>query len=159
MLSEAARWRVKALSMAVVAFAFTAIDGWGGAQDLRYLFSGFSEQRPIITSSHYAGTMLLLAPMGFTFGVICLFAKKATPEQMKQAAGHQTFWGLAFLFFIPGSIVAAFAAPVVQYIVVDHLATSRGYASCPTPDWPRHQPDRWARAITQCPKTGADPNV
>ncbi len=157
-LNKAARWRLTGLALAAIAFAFTAVDGVFGTRDLLHLWRGISEGRPIITSSHYAGTALLLAPMGFSFGFLFLLAKQATPEQMKITAGHRSRWGDAYLIFIAGSMLAAFGAPIVQYVVVDDLATSRGYASCPTPDWPRHQPDRWARPGTPCPGNGADPN-
>ena len=103
--------------------------------------------------------MLLLAPMGFTMGMMLLFARKATPEQMKRATEKRSPWVIPFLVFVAGSILAAFAAPIVQYIVVDHVAISRGYEACPTPNGERHQPDRWARPVTMCPGDGADPNV
>ena len=157
-LSDAARGRLTGLGLAAIAFAFTAVDGVFGMQDLLYLLRGFSEQRPVITSSQYAGTALLLAPMGFSFGVMCLFAKKATPEQMKKAAENRSPWAIPYLLFVAGSIAAAFAAPIVQHIIVDHLATNRGYVSCPTPKGERHQPDRWAISPAHCPGDGADPN-
>ena len=136
----------------------TFVNGVFGVQDLVHLLRGLSEQRPVITSSHYLGAMLLLTPMSFGIGVLLLFAKQGTPETMKKMAGKQSPWAGRFLVFVAASIVAAFAAPLVQYLVVDHVATGRGYASCPTPDWPRHQPDRWARPSTRCPGNGADPN-
>lgn len=158
MLSEAARWRLKGLSVGAIVVAFGAIDGVGGMHDFVYLLRGFSEQRPVITSSQYAGTMLLLAPMALSLGLIAMFLKKATPEGKKKAAENPSRREYFFLYFIAASIVAAFAAPFIQYIVVDHIATGRGYVSCPTPDWPRHQPDRWARSAAECPREGADPN-
>lgn len=158
MLSEAARWRLKALSVGAFVVAFGIVDGVGGMQDFLHLLRGFTEHRPVITSSQYAGTMLSLAPMGLSLGLIVMFLKKATPEEKKKVAQNPSRRGYLFLYFIAGSIVAAFSAPIIQYIVVDHLATSRGYVTCPTPDWPRHQPDRWARLIAECPGNGADPN-
>lgn len=157
-LSEAVRFRLSALGVGAIVLAFSAVDGVFGTQDLLYLLRGLSEQRPVITSSQYLGSMLLLAPMGFSIGIMLLFAKKATPEQQKKAAENRSPWVIPFLLFIAGSILAAFAAPIVQYIVVDYMATNRGYASCPTPDWPRKQPDRWARPGAKCPGNGADPN-
>jgi ferric-dicitrate binding protein FerR (iron transport regulator) len=158
LLTEQVRWRLKALGLGAIVLAFTAVDGVFGAQDMVQLLRGIVEHRPVITSSHYAGTALLLAPMGLGLGLMALFAKKATPEQMKKAAESRSPWGRRILIFIAGSLVAAFAAPIVQYIAVDAIASGRGYASCPTPDWPRHQPDRWARPRAACPGNGADPN-
>ena len=158
LLSDALRWRLKGLGLAAVILAFTVVNGVFGAQDLAQLLHGFSEQQPVITSSHYLGTMLLLTPMGFGVGLLFLFAKQGTPEEMKRAAGKPAPWTRRFLIFVAFSIAAAFAAPIVQYIFVDHIATGRGYETCPTPDWPRHQPDRWARPGTKCPGNGADPN-
>lgn len=157
-MNEAVRWRLKGLGLAAVIFAFTLVNSVFGVQDLLHLLRGFSEQRPVITSSHYLGTMLALTPFGFGVGLLLLFAKKATPETMKRAAGKPSPWARRFLILVAVSIVAAFAAPILQYVVVDHIATGRGYATCPTPDWPRHQPDRWARPSTNCPGNGADPN-
>lgn len=157
-LSEAARWRLKGLGLAAVVLAFSAVDAVFGVQDLLYLVRGFAEDRPIITSSQFAGTALALAPMGFSIGVMMLFARKATSEEQKKASENRSPWAYWILFLIVGSIPAALAAPIVQYVVVNYLATSRGYASCPTPDWPRKQPDRWARPGTPCPGEGADPN-
>ena len=158
-VSEATRFRLNALVVGAIVVAFSVVDGWFGTKDLLYLLRGFTEQRPVITSSQYLGTMLLLAPMGFSIGVMLLFAEKATPEQVKKAADHRSRWVIPFLLFVAGSIAAAFAAPLVQYFVVNNLATGRGYVSCPTPEGERHQPDRWARSTQQCPGDGADPNV
>ena len=158
-LSEAVRFRLTGLGLAAVVLVASAVDGVVGVQDLLYLLRGFSEQRPVITSSHYAGTMLLLAPMGFSIGVMLLLNKRATAEEQKRAIANRSPRAYWILYFIAGSIAAAFAAPIVQYIVVAYVASNRGYVSCPTPNWPRHQPDRWARSITLCPGEGADPNV
>ena len=97
------------------------------------------------------------------FGLIFLFSKQATPEEMKNASKRKSKWTGRYLAFVLVSLVAALLAPAPQYEIVSQIALKRGYVACPRPDWPRHQPDRWAipgpHGKTElCPGRGADPN-
>lgn len=157
-------WRWKALGLAAICFAAAGVDGWFAGSDLLHLVRGFTERRAVIASAHYALTGLLLTPLAVSIGLLFLLSKQASPEQMKNASERSLTWTGRYLLFLLVSIVAALLAPFVQYAVVDHLAQVRGYAPCPMPDWPRHQPDRWALpgagGVTgNCPGRGADPNV
>lgn len=157
-------WRWRALGLSAVCFIIAAVNGFFSGGDLLHLLGGFSERRPTIASAHYLFSSLLLTPMVFSVGVIFLVSKPATPAQMKQASGRTMKWSGRYLMFVAASIVAALIAPIPQYWTVDTLARQRGYVPCPTPDWPRHQPDRWALPGGQdrtgrCPGNGADPNL
>jgi hypothetical protein len=157
-------WRWKALAAAVICFVAAAVNGWFGAGDLLHLLRGFQAGGPVIASGHYIFASLLLTPMGVSVGLIFLFSKQATPEQMKNASARSLKWTGRYLIFVLASIVAALIAPILQYWTVNYLALQRGYVSCPTPNWPRHQPDRWALPgphgkTERCPGDGADPNI
>lgn len=157
-------WRWKALGLSAICFAMSVVLGWFASADLLHLVQGFTERRPIISSAHYMATGLLLTPMGISFGVLFLFSKQATPEQMRIASGRSMPWVGRYLIFVAASIVAAQVAPIPQYRMVDYLAQQRGYMLCPRPDWPRHQPDRWTLpgshgGTENCPGEGADPNL
>jgi hypothetical protein len=157
-------WRWKALGLAVICFVAAAVNGWFATGEMLDLLLGFQAGRPVIASGHYIFTSLLLTPMGVSIGLIFLFSKQATPEQMKSASARSLKWTGRYLIFVLASIVAALIAPILQYWTVDYLALQRGYVSCPTPDWPRHQPDRWALPgphgeTDRCPGDGADPNI
>ncbi|MGI4948894.1 MAG: hypothetical protein ACRYHC_09425 [Janthinobacterium lividum] len=151
-------WRWKALGASAVCFVASGVNGVFGARDLLHLVDGFTDRRPVIASGHYTFTSLLLTPMGISFGLLFLLSKQATPEEMKAASGRGLKWTGRYLIFVAASIVAALLAPIAQYWTVNATALGRGYASCPTPDWPRHQPDRWALPGARCPGRGADPN-
>ena len=107
---------------------------------------------------------LFLAALVFAIGIFFLFAKQATYEEQRNITTKQSNRGRAFLIFVAACLVAAALAPTVQFWTVETLALNRGYVHCPTPDWPRHQPDRWALPgphgpTEHCPGEGADPNV
>ncbi len=138
-------WRWKALGLSAICFAMAAVLGWLSGGDLVTLLKGFTERRPMIVSEHYIATGLLLTPTAISFGVLLLFSRQATPEAMKREAKRRRPWVGRYLIFVAASIVASQVAPIPQYLAVDRLAQRRGYVSCPTPDWPRRQPDRWVR--------------
>jgi hypothetical protein len=157
-------WRWKALGAAVVCFLAAAVNGWFATGELLDLLRGFQAGRPVIASGHYIVTSLLLTPMGVSIGLFFLLSKQATPENTKNVSARSLKWAGRYLIFLLVSIVAALIAPPFQYWTVDYLALQRGYVSCPTPNWPRHQPDRWALPgphgqTERCPGEGADPNT
>lgn len=157
-------WRWQTLGLSGICFLFAAIDGGFSGQDLWHLVHDFREQRPVIASAHYLLSGLLLTPLAVTVGLLFLLSKPVTPEQMKRAANSSSPWSGRYMIFLAACLGGAMIAPVVQYLLVDHLAVARGYRLCPTPDWPRHQPDRWALpdprgGRTLCPVKGADPNA
>lgn len=157
-------WRWKAFGLAAVCFVTAATVGLFAAEDLQHLFRGFSERRPIITSAQYSFASLLLTPMVISVGIVFLVSKQATPEEMKNASARSMRWSGRYIMFVAASIVAALIAPNAQYWTVDYLAQRRGYVPCPSPDRPRHQPDRWALPglhgrTEHCPGNGADPNI
>ena len=156
-------WRWKASGLSAICFAIAALLGWLVGTDLVTLLKGFTERRALITSAHYMATGLLLTPTALSFGLLFLVSKQATPEAMKREAKRRRPWVGRYLILVAATIVAAQVAPIPQYLIVAHLAQRRGYVSCPTPDWPRHQPDRWALpgphgGTENCPGNGADPN-
>ena len=128
-----------------------------------HLLRGLADHHTIITSAHYSATGLILTPLGVSFGLLFLFSKQATPEEMKNASKRSLRWSGRYLAFVLVSLVMALLAPIPQYAIVNQIALRRGYAVCPRPDWPRHQPDRWAKPGPHsesefCPGRGADPN-
>ena len=129
-----------------------------------HLLDGIAKRRAIITSAHYSAAGLLLTPLGVSVGLIFLFSKQATPDEMKNASARQMKWSGRYFIFVLASLVAALLAPISQYALVSQIAAGRGYVACPRPDWPRHQPDRWAMPgphdkTERCPGRGADPNL
>jgi Na+/proline symporter len=152
------------LGAAVIAFVIAAVNGWFATGELLDLLRGFQAGSPVIASGQYIFRGLLLTPFSVSLGLIALFSKQATPEQMKNASARSLKWSGRYMIFVLASIVAALIAPILQYGTVNYLALQRGYVSCPTPNWPRHQPDRWAlpgpHAKTErCPGEGADPRT
>jgi hypothetical protein len=157
-------WRWKALGMAVIMFATAAGNGWFATGELLDLLRGFQAGSPVIASGHPIFASLLLTPALVSIGLIFLFSKQATPEQMKNVSARVLKWTGRWLIFMLASIVASLIAPFLQYWTVNYLALQRGYVSCPMPNWPRHQPDRWALPgphgkTERCPGEGADPNT
>ena len=157
-------WRWQALALSAVLFMTAAVIGLFSGEELVHLVSGFTEHRPVIASAHYALMGLLLTPMVLSVGVVFLVSKQATPEEMKNASARDVRRSRLYLLFVATSLVAAFLSPIPQFWAVDALALKRGYVPCPTPDWPRHQPDRWALPgphgrTERCPGRGVDPNV
>ncbi len=129
-----------------------------------HLLHGLANRGTIITSAHYSSTGLILTPIGISFGLVFLLSKQATPEEMKNASKRRLKWAGRYFAFVLASLVAALLAPIPQYSIVSQTALRRGYVACPRPDWPRHQPDRWAlpgpHGKTElCPGRGADPNL
>lgn len=150
--------------MSAVCFTAAAVNGWLAGGDMLHLLRGLIDQRPIVTSAHYSSTGLILTPLGVSIGLIFLFSKQATPEEMKTASKRRLTWSGRYLGFVAASLIAALVASVPQYAIVSHIALRRGYVACPRPDWPRHQPDRWALPgphgeTERCPGRGADPNL
>ena len=152
------RWRWRAIGLALVCLAAAGIDGVIATEELVHLVRGFTRNRDVIASGHGLSTGLLLTPMALALSWMFAIAKQATPEQMRNVTAGQTRRASRFLLFIGVSLVAALAAPIAQFAIIDRLALRRGYHLCPTPGWPRHQPDRWARDPVRCPGEGADPN-
>lgn len=157
-------WRWKAVGVSIVCFAAAGVNGWLAGGEMVHLLRGLGERRAIITSAHYSSTGLILTPMGVSFGLFFLFSKQATPEEMKNASQRRPKWTGPYLAFVLVSLVAALLAPIPQHSIVSQMALRRGYVACPRPDWPRHQPDRWAMpgphgGTEHCPGRGADPNL
>ena len=157
-------WRWKAIGAALVCFAAAGVNGWLAGGEMAHLLHGLAVRGPVITSAHYSSTGLILTPMGVSLGLIFLFSKQATPEEMKNASKRQIKGSGLYLAFVFASLLAAMLAPLPQYEIVNGIALGRGYVACPRPDWPRHQPDRWARpgphgGTELCPGRGADPNL
>ena len=157
-------WRWKAVGLALVCFAAAAVNGWLAGADMVHLLDGLFGRRAIITSAHYSSTGLILTPVGISFGLVFLFSKQATPEEMRNASKGRLKWAGRYFAFVLASLVAALLAPIPQYSIVSQIALKRGYVACPRPDWPRHQPDRWALPglhgkTERCPNRGADPNL
>ncbi|MBE7218988.1 MAG: hypothetical protein INR64_11000 [Caulobacteraceae bacterium] len=155
-------WRWKAFAVATLCFALAVGAAGSAATDLTHLSRGFTEHRTFITSAQYAASAVIFTPFMASLGLIALFSKQATPEEMRSAATRR---GPKYYFiFVFVSIAAALLAPLAQFAVVNDMARARGYVACPRPSRPRHQPDRWALpglhgATERCPGEGADPNV
>ena len=157
-------WRWSAVGVSLACFAAAAVNGWLAGGDMLHLLRGLAERRAIITSAHYSSTGLILTPLGASFGLLFLFSKQATPEEMKNASKRSPRWSGRYLAFVLVSLIAALLAPIPQYSIVNHIALQRGYVACQRPDWQRHQPDRWALPgphgkTERCPGRGADPNL
>ena len=157
-------WRLQVIGLSCICFAAAIGDGWLAGGAMGHLVRGFAERRAVITSSQFSLSSLLLVPMGIVIGLLLLFSKRATPEEMRKASARPMPFIQACLAFIFGSLVAAALATPVQHVVVGVIALHRGYVACPRPLWPRRQPDRWAlpgphSRTERCPGEGADPNV
>ena len=157
-------WRWQALGLFLLCFGFAALGMWLGSSDMGHLLRGLSEGRVVITSSPYAGAGLIGAVFLLSVGLLALFSKQATSEQMRNISARTARWSSRYLLFLLATLVAAALAPVVQHVVVGAIALERGYVACPRPHWPRRQPDRWALPgphgpTERCPGEGADPNV
>ena len=150
--------------MSALCFALAAFSAYGAALDLTHLSRGITERRAFITSSQFASSMAILAPFAASLGLIALFSKQATSEQMRNISARTARWSGRYIMFVMATLMAAALAPVVQHLVVGAIASQRGYVACPRPSRPRRQPDRWALPgplgpTQRCPGDGADPNV
>ena len=157
-------WRLQVLGVSALCVVGGAFLAWEGQKDLKYLARGLGNHRAVITSQHYAVAALFLAAMSLAIGIMFMFAKQATYEEQRNITTKQFNRGRAFLVFIAVCLVAASLAPTVQFWTVETMALNRGYVHCPTPDQPRHQPDRWAlpgahSRTEHCPGEGADPKI
>lgn len=157
-------WRWQALGIAALCFALAAFVAYAAAIDLTHLSRGIAERRTFITSSPFASSMAIFTPFATSLGLLALFSKQATSEQMRNISARTARWSGRYMLFLLATLVAAALAPVVQHVVVGAIALERGYVACPRPHWPRRQPDRWALPgphgpAERCPGEGADPNV
>ena len=130
--------------MAALCFALAAFVAYAAAIDLTHLSRGIAERRTFITSSPFASSMAIFTPFAASLGLIALFSKQATSEQMRNISARTARWSSRYVLFLLATLVAAALAPVVQHVVVGAIALERGYVACPRPHWPRRQPDRWA---------------
>ena len=90
-----------------------------------HLLSGFGDQSTVITSAHYSSTGLILTPMGISIGLIFLFSKQATPEEMKAASKRRVKWAGGYLAFVLASLITALLAPITQYASYYRIGVTR----------------------------------
>lgn len=157
-------WRWQALGASVLCFGFAALAMCLASSDMGHLLRGLGEGRVVVTSSPYAGAGLIGAVFLLSVGLLLLFSREATSEQMRNVSARTARWSRRYMLFLVAILMAAALAPVVQHVVVGVIAKGRGYVACPRPSRPRRQPDRWALPgphgpTERCPGEGADPNV
>jgi hypothetical protein len=84
-------------------FAFSAVNGVFGVRGLLHLVGGFVERRPVITSDPVSSTLLILTPAGISIGLLFLFSKQSTPEEMKTASRRPMKWVGRYLIYLAAS--------------------------------------------------------